>query len=438
MRIRQLPALGLGAALLLTIPAHAQPTSALPAVTAPNVPLGVPEALPRRAGSLTAIAGEIRAARRAQIRDLRRAHRELIETDPRGEPAVRGEITGLASTPAALAAAQAAGFTVRGEVRSAAFDLAIVRLAVPPGMSTRRALKKIRALDPDGLYDFNHIYLQAGETAGSATPAPPAAASSAVSTAALRIGLVDGGVDTSHPAFAAATVHRTGCTDKEAPTDHGTAVASLLVGRTAEFSGVMPSAALFAADVYCGAPTGGNVIALASALAWLAAEGVRVINVSLVGARNIALEKIIARLVASGHIIVAAVGNDGPAAPPLYPAAYPGVVAVTGVDARRRVLVEAGRGPHVAFAAPGADMAAAASGASFAAVRGTSFAAPIVAALLALEHGMEHDSIETATARLALSAIDLGRDGRDDTYGIGLVGSQFRMDPQRLAARGAD
>ncbi|WP_373289620.1 hypothetical protein [Sphingopyxis bauzanensis] len=33
-------------------------------------------------------------------------------------------------------------------------------------------------------------------------------------------------------------------------------------------------------------------------------------------------------------LIVAAVGNDGPAAPPAYPACYRGVLAVTGVDAR--------------------------------------------------------------------------------------------------------
>ncbi len=42
-------------------------------------------------------------------------------------------------------------------------------------------------------------------------------------------------------------------------------------------------------------------------------------------------------------MIVAAVGNDGPSARPAYPASYPGVLAVTGVDGRNRALIEAGR-----------------------------------------------------------------------------------------------
>ena len=82
--------------------------------------------------------------------------------------------------------------------------------------------------------------------------------------------------------------------------------------------------------------------------------------------------------------IVAAVGNDGPAAPPQYPASYPGVVAVTGVDARGRALPEAGKASHLDFAAPGADMAAALPGQGYAKVRGTSFAAPFATARLAI------------------------------------------------------
>jgi subtilisin family serine protease len=80
---------------------------------------------------------------------------------------------------------------------------------------------------------------------------------------------------------------------------------------------------------------------------------------------------------------VAAVGNDGPASPPQYPASYPGVIAVTGVDSRNRALREAGRSAHLDFAAPGADLAAALPGKGYTVVRGTSFAAPFVTARLA-------------------------------------------------------
>jgi hypothetical protein len=91
----------------------------------------------------------------------------------------------------------------------------------------------------------------------------------------------------------------------------------------------------------------------------MARERVPVVNLSLVGPPNTLLENVTRAMVARGYLLVAAVGNDGPAAKPLYPAAYPGVIGVTGVDERRRVLLEACRGPQVDFAAPGSAMVAA-------------------------------------------------------------------------------
>src|SRR5262249_25511263 len=130
------------------------------------------------------------------------------------------------------------------------------------------------------------------------------------------------------------------------------------------------------------------------------------------------------KLVAGGFVIVAAVGNDGPAAPPLYPASYDGVVGVTAVDGSHRVLVEACRGKQVDFAAKGADMQAAAQTPnSYAPVRGTSYAAPIIAGLLAADvpaPGVAER--ERALSKWAGIATDLGKSGRDDVYGAGELG----------------
>jgi subtilisin family serine protease len=181
---------------------------------------------------------------------------------------------------------------------------------------------------------------------------------------------------------------------------------------------------LFAVDVYCGKPAGGAVDSMASAFGWLTREKVAVINVSLVGPRNALLERVVATLVRRGHIIVAAVGNDGPAAPPLFPAAYDGVVGVTAVDAKHKVLIEACRGMHVDFAAQGADVNGATLAPDvWAAVRGTSFAAPIVALQLATRlSAPDPAQRDRALADLASVAIDLGKNGRDDVYGAGQVG----------------
>jgi subtilisin family serine protease len=157
---------------------------------------------------------------------------------------------------------------------------------------------------------------------------------------------------------------------------------------------------------------------------------VPVINVSLVGPPNTALENVVKIAVARGFVIVAAVGNDGAAAPPLYPASYPGVIGVTGVDAHEKVLLEACRGPQVDFAAPGADMAAAMLSPGFSAVRGTSFAAPIVAGLLATQLSEPSPpGAEKALAQLAQQAVDLGARGVDKVYGNGLVGDGVRTAP---------
>jgi len=154
-----------------------------------------------------------------------------------------------------------------------------------------------------------------------------------------------------------------------------------------------------------------------------------VINVSLVGPPNVLLEAVVLRVIARGSVIVAAVGNDGPAAPPLYPAAYRDVIGVTAVDAHRHVLVEAERGPQVKFAAPGADMAAACLAGKFSAVRGTSFAAPIVAGLLSLQMSTpDTAAAQRAVQALIHAAIDLGARGPDKVYGNGLVGDDVRPD----------
>jgi subtilisin family serine protease len=209
-----------------------------------------------------------------------------------------------------------------------------------------------------------------------------------------------------------------------------------MIGRSVDFHGAAPGAELYAADVYCGSPAGGAADAVADAFSWLVRERVAVINVSLVGPPNVTLEAVIRMVVARGHLVVAAVGNDGPAAPPLYPASYSGVVGVTAVDTHRRVLFEAGRGPQVRFAAPGADMSAAKSLQTFGLVRGTSFAAPIVAGLLA-ERLQEPDrqAAERAVDDLAHRAIDLGAVGPDPVYGWGLVGGDLAPEPRLATAR---
>ncbi len=406
----------------------------LPAVTLPDLPATAPLDLDK---SAAALAGKtdprrLRELRALRIRELLRRHRDVLEADPHGSPVVRGELLALSPSAAALKAAAQAGLTVLREQALGDLGARLIVLRVPG--KTARALARLKALDPGGTYDFNHVYgdSRALLTAHGGAVEPPPADAPRVETAeptATRVGLIDRGVDVTHEVFSGIAIRQHGC-GTAVPAEHGTAVASLMVGRASSFHGAAPGAALYAADVFCGQPTGGAVDAVADAFGWLVRERVAVINVSLVGPPNAMLAVIVQEVLARGHLIVAAVGNDGPAAPPLYPAAWPGVIGVTAVDARQRLLVEAGRGPQVRFAAPGADMAAAMPQQAYALVRGTSFASPIVAGLLALElSAPDGAAAQHAVAALAGRALHLGSPGLDPVYGYGLVGAELRQQP---------
>jgi subtilisin family serine protease len=422
-------------------PAFAQ---ILPPVQLPTVP-GLPTDQVNRTvngtvdGTLRTADQQLREVRRLRIRELLRNNRPGLEADPRGAPIVRSEVVALSPSPAALESARAEGFNV-GRTRTLdGLDVTIIVLQAPTGMSTRRALQRLRQLDPGGIYDFNHVYLDSGVVADGAAEAPvTSSATPSTPVPGVRVGLIDGGVQRSHPVFRDVSIHEHGCVGGNVPSAHGTAVASLLVGHAEHFSGAAVGAELYSADVYCGLATGGAVDAVADAFAWMSRERVPVINISLVGPANGLLEHLVRIVTTRGHIVVAAVGNDGPGAPPLYPAAYPAVIAVTGVDAHRRVLIEACRGKHVDFAAPGADMAAAGLEAEFSLVRGTSFAAPIAAGLFARQlTQIDRARADAAVAALTSQAVDLGVRGPDKVYGNGLVGDSLRPSPDlaKVSAR---
>jgi hypothetical protein len=442
MRLRTAATLFALSCAALTGAAAAQ--ISVPAAHLPSLPAaGLSSPLGQSATGAASLApAALTSLRRTTGQHLIRQNRQQIEADPNGEPMLRGELVALDLSAAALERIVAAGFVrVRGQALDDA-DTRIVVLRAPHGMSTRHALRQLRELDPAALFDYDHIYDGSASAAGAAAslagPADiaPAADLDRDHERAMRVGLIDGGVQVTHGVFHGASIVASGCDGRAVPSAHGTATASLLIGDAAPFRGAAPGARLYAADVYCGQPTGGAVDAIAAAFGWLHANRVAVINISLVGPDNLILRQVVKQMIARGHIVVAAVGNDGPAAPPLYPAAYPEVVGVTGVDAQRRVLIEAERGSQVEFAAPGADMAAATCPEGYSVVRGTSFAAPLVAGLLAPRLlAPDPEGARMAIASLAQEAIHMGAGGRDPTYGLGLVAEGLRVAPDIMQLR---
>jgi subtilisin family serine protease len=305
-----------------------------------------------------------------------------------------------------------------------ALDLDLTKLRLPPGMSATSAIKSLREADPEGTYDYAHIYDPSGETAVASAPPEPAP----MAHRGAKVGMIDAGIDETHPAFHDADITAKVTTAKKGaarPTDHGTAIASLLVGSDRDFHGALVGATLYAADAFGGSSTGGAADDIARAIAWLVDEDVPVINISITGPKNALLEAAVRAALKRGHVIVAAVGNDGPAVGVKYPAAYDGVIAVTSVDANKRVQIDANRGPSVAFAARGVDVRVAKLAGAYGTATGTSYASPIVAARFAeLVAKPDEHAVASARETLIAAARSTRRATRDYVYGYGILGTE--------------
>lgn len=349
--------------------------------------------------------------------------------DEDGNEIGQGEWLVLAP-PEAIGALTAQGYVARQIDQLNGLGLALVRLEAPASFDLSEAEAAIRSAAPDAEVAFNHVYRSSAEASPVARrgdrpdrlmPMPRGEDGSG-----HAIGVIDTRVDQTHPSLQSATLHVASFVGYEnpQPLGHGTSVVSILAGASPEYHGLLPRAEIFAASVFFVGPDGedaATTVGLVQALDWMAANHVPVVNMSLAGPDNAVLHRAIDSAYARGTVVVAAVGNAGPAAKPLYPAGYDHVVAVTAVSREKKIYRLANRGEFVDFAAPGVDVMHAAAGGSFAASSGTSMASPFVAAVLSVATE-EFRPIGEATFReVASSAEDLGAKGRDPIYGYGLI-----------------
>ncbi|MBT4521022.1 MAG: S8 family serine peptidase [Halieaceae bacterium] len=275
--------------------------------------------------------------------------------------------------------------------------------------------------------DLNHIYTAGMPDAYTDQGIAPRAAvhfPKDTSHLPLRIGMIDSQVDVTHPALQESRIESRSFAPAGAvlPDFHGTAIASIIAANADDYKGLAPATELYAAAVFERDQQHGDIastVSLVRALDWLVTGGVEVVNISLAGPPNRLLKTALDRAVERGVLILAAAGNGGPTARPMYPAAYPSVVALTAVDSRGKVYRLANRGAYVDLAAPGVGLLHARAGGGYTASSGTSFAVPFAstaaARLLRLEP--DRDPLEL----LFQSAEDLGQPGRDEVYGHGLL-----------------
>jgi subtilisin family serine protease len=157
---------------------------------------------------------------------------------------------------------------------------------------------------------------------------------------------------------------------------------------------------------------------------WLIEQDVKVINMSLAGPDNKILQAVLTSAMAKGALIIAAAGNEGPAAPPMFPAAYKDVIAVSAIDQFQQPYRWSNRGDYVDYSALGVNVLTAQSGQRVGRESGTSIATPYVTAALACLIAKIGVNRNQLLEKLNESTIDLGPRGKDPIYGVGAIVSR--------------
>ncbi len=255
---------------------------------------------------------------------------------------------------------------------------------------------------------------------------------------AVRIAIVDSGVDVRHPDLAAKVVGSynavAGGTDVHDVVGHGTGTASAAAATTNDGVGIAGSGrdtSLLAVKV---ADVTGRIFTddLAKGIVWAVDHGADVVNLSLGGPTSDRLEKA-AVAYARDHdvLVVAAAGNEGTSAKQ-FPGALPGVVAVGATSAAGSVRAPfSSYGPWVDVAAPGRSIVVATPGGGYEVADGTSYSSPLVSGAAALLLSARPQSTASQLAQALVGGTDSARFG----FAHGLVHIDRSLD--LLAPRSA-
>jgi subtilisin family serine protease len=257
----------------------------------------------------------------------------------------------------------------------------------------------------------------------------------------VKVCVLDTGVDTDHPDLTGCLEETASFVEGESVEDangHGTHCIGTVAGpadpASAPRYGVAGDARVLAGKVLSnrGSGTDGQILA---GMSWAVSQGAKVISMSL-GADvepgelfPQTYERVAARALRLGTVMVAAAGNEsdrpGVVRPVGRPANCPSVLAVAALNKDLATAFFScgainGEGGEVNIAAPGVDVFSAAPDGSYQSLMGTSMATPHVAGALALYAEADPEaSAEALRDRLLSSAYPLPQPAED--VGTGLL-----------------
>ncbi len=238
------------------------------------------------------------------------------------------------------------------------------------------------------------------------------------------IAVIDSAIDASHPDLGGTIVKNFDAVPAgQNPNAHGTAIAGAIAAH-GKLLGIAPGAQILAVHAFDDTPgvAKGTSFAIDKGLQWAADNGARIVNMSFAGPADPLLQRLLAAAYDKGMVLIAAAGNAGPQSAPLFPAAYPDVIAVTATDGDDHLFANAVRGRHIALATPGVEILALAPGDKYAMSTGTSIAAAHVSGIAALLLERK-PALRPSDIRAVLIATvkPLGPPHPDSEFGAGLA-----------------
>ncbi|MEV4558401.1 type VII secretion-associated serine protease mycosin [Kitasatospora sp. NPDC049285] len=212
----------------------------------------------------------------------------------------------------------------------------------------------------------------------------------------ITVAVVDSGVAASHPDLAGQVLPGTsllgdggdGRTDTSGDS-HGTSIAGIIAATGGPapgtgLTGLAPDAKILPVRVAQGSQVSPST--LAQGIVWAADHGARVINISIGSpSPDPLLRQAVTYALRKDIVLVASAGNQGESDnPALYPAAFPGVVSVSGIDQNGQFWKPSESGTGITLAAPAEEIYSANDQGQYVNASGTSYAAAYVSASAAL------------------------------------------------------
>ncbi|MGV9809073.1 type VII secretion-associated serine protease mycosin [Micromonospora chersina] len=254
----------------------------------------------------------------------------------------------------------------------------------------------------------------------------------------ITVAVIDSGVSPAHPLLRGRVLDgedfnqlpkRAGQCDL---VGHGTLIAGIIAGKEgtgAPFTGIAPKARILPVRVLADNKRAFDEsipAEIGKAIRWAVDHDADVVNLSLVTLDDPALRAAVDYALGKGVILVAAAGNrqENQQDQPAYPAAYPGVIAVAGVDENGGHVGSSVAGDYVDIAAPGLNIVGPApQGAGYRAEPqgGTSFATAYVSGAAALVRAAHPDITPKEVAFRLTHTADNPPDGHNALVGYGVV-----------------